>query len=112
MRMRYKIKFLLIPGLLFLSAITAQAQFFYSDTINIQFAPTKVPDGVTWSPSVSLKDGGLSSEKLPPNRAAELWVQSQPISAGMSWRPPMSATIRLDVEAGVEDFTYLHACKG
>ena len=41
--------------------------------------------------------------------SAEVWIQSQPISAGMSWRPPTSATIRLDLDAGAEDFTYLHA---
>jgi hypothetical protein len=41
--------------------------------------------------------------------AAEVWVQSQPISAGMSWRPPTSVTVRLEVEAGAEDFTYLNA---
>jgi hypothetical protein len=107
--MRYKIKFVVFLGLLILSAITAQAQLFSTDTAQIQFGPTKVPDGVTWSPSVSLRDGGLSAEKLPPNMAAEVWVQSQPISAGMSWRPPTSATIRLEVEAGAEDFTYLQA---
>ncbi len=102
-------KFVVFLGLLLPSAITAQAQFFYSDTVIIQFARAKVPDGVTWSPSVSLRGGGLSSEKLPPNMSAEVWVQTQPISAAMSWRPPTSAMIGLKVEAGAEDFTYLHA---
>ena len=105
--MRYKIKFLILS--VFLSAITAQAQLFSSDTTKIQFAPTKVAEGVTWSPSFSLTDGGLFSEKLRPNISAEVWIQSQPISGGMSWRPPTAATISLDVEAGAEDFTYLHA---
>lgn len=109
MRMRCKITFVVFLGLLILPAITAQGQLFSTDTAQIQFGPTKVPDGVTWSPSVSLREGGLSAEKLPPNMASEVWVQSQPISAGMSWRPPMSATIRLEVEAGAEDFTYLQA---
>ncbi|HSE25485.1 MAG TPA: hypothetical protein VLB68_27730 [Pyrinomonadaceae bacterium] len=107
--MRYRFKFVLFLSLLILSASTSRAQFFSSESIQIQFAPTKVPDGVTWSPSVSLKDGGLSAEELPPNMAAEVWVQSQPISAGMSWRPPTSATVRLEVEAGAKDFTYLRA---
>src|SRR6266436_2133328 len=107
--MRNKIKFMVLLGWLFLSTITVRAQFFSSDTTRIQFAPHKVPDGVTWSSSVSLTDGGLFSEKLSPNFSSEVWVQSQPISAGMSWRPPRSATIRLDGEAGSEDFTYLHA---
>ena len=107
--MRYKINVAVFTGLLLVSAITTKAQIFYENRVDIQFAPTKVPDGVTWSPSVSLKDGGLSSEKLPSNRSAEVWVESQPISAGMSWRPPTSATIKLEVDAGAEDFTYLHA---
>lgn len=106
--MRYK-KVVVFLGLLILPAITAQAQLFSTHTAQIQFGPTKVPDGVTWSPSVSLREGGLTVEKLPPNMAAEVWVQSQPISAGMSWRPPTSATVRLEVEAGAEDFTYLQA---
>jgi hypothetical protein len=107
--MRHKIKFIVLLGWFFLSAITVQAQLFSSDITKIQFAPTKVADGVTWSSSVWLTDGGLFSEKLPPNRSAEVWVQSQPISGGMSWRPPTSAKISLDLEAGAEDFTYLHA---
>ena len=107
--MGYKLKFVVLLGLLILSATAAQAQFFFSDTVKLQFAGAKVPEGVTWSPSVSLKDSGLYSEKLPPNMAREVWVQSQPISAGMSWRPPTSTTIRLEVEAGAEEFTYLHA---
>jgi hypothetical protein len=109
MRMRYQIKSVVSLALLLLSAIIAQAQLFFDDTVRIPFAPGKIPDGVTWSPSVSLKDGGLFAEKLPSNRSAEVWVQSQPVSAGMSWRPPTSATIRLEVEAGAEDFTYLNA---
>jgi len=109
MCMGYKIKFILLLSSLFLSAIAVRAQLSSSETTKIQFAPTRIPDGVTWSSSVSLTDVGLFSEQLPRNISAEVWVQSQPISAGMSWRPPTSATIRLDVEAGAEDFTYLHA---
>lgn len=109
MTKQFKIKNLvLLAGLLF-STITAQAQIFSSDTTVIQFAHLKVPDKVTWSRSVSLTESGLSSEKLSENSSAEVWVQSQPISAGMSWRPPTSAKIRLNVEAGAEDFTYLNA---
>ena len=101
--------FRVASGWLFLAAITAPAQLFSSDTARIVFAPRSIPDEVTWSPSVSLTDGGLSAERLPPNTSAEVWVQSQPISAGMSWRPPTSATIRVEVEAGAKEFTYLHA---
>jgi len=107
--MGINIKFPIVLGWFFLVAIAVQAQFFSSDTAKIMFAPTRVPDGVTWSPSVTLADGGLYSEKLPSNMSAEVWVQSQPISAGMSWRPPTAATVRLDVEAGEQDFAYLHA---
>ena len=108
MCMRYKI-ITLVPLWFFLSAISVQAQLFSSDTTKIQFAPAKVAEGVTWSPSLSLTVDGLFSEKLRPNTSAEVWIQSQPISGGMSWRPPRSATISLDLEAGAQDFTYLHA---
>jgi hypothetical protein len=109
MCMGYKFKLIMLLVSLFLSAIAVPAQLSSSDTTKIQFAPTRVPDGLTWSSSVSLTDVGLFLEQLPRNISYEVWVQSQPISAGMSWRPPTSATIRLDVEAGAEDFTYLHA---
>jgi hypothetical protein len=109
MTKQYKIKILvLLAGSLFLTII-AQAQMISSDTTLIQFAPLKVPEDVTWSRSISLTESGLSSEKLPSNSSAEVWVQSQPISAGMSWRPPTSARLRLNVEAGTQDFTYLNA---
>ncbi|HKG62300.1 MAG TPA: hypothetical protein VKB05_21245 [Pyrinomonadaceae bacterium] len=104
MRNKFKVAVLIA---LVLSAITAQAEIFYEHRVDIPFAPAKVPDGVTWSPSLSLKEGGLFSEKLPANMSAEVWVESQPISAGMSWRPPTYTKIRLVVEAGARDFTYL-----
>ena len=107
--LRHKISFVVFLVLLLLPALTVHAQIFSTDKTKIQFAPNKVPDGVTWSQSVSLRDSGLFAEKLPPNMASEVWVQSQPISAGMSWRPPTSASVKLEVEAGAEDFTYLKA---
>ncbi len=107
--MRYKISFLVFLGWLSVATIGVRAQFFSNDTTKIQFAPDKVQDGVTWSTTFSLTDSGLRSDKLPPNMSAVVWVQSQPISAGMSWRPPTWATIKLNVESGAKDFTFLHA---
>jgi hypothetical protein len=92
-----------------LVSITTQAQIFYEDRVDILFAPDKVPDGVTWSSTVSLKDGGLFSEKLPSYMSREVWVQSQPISAGMSWRPPTAVKVRLVVDAGPRDLIYASA---
>jgi len=107
--MRNKIKVAVFILFLLLSATRTKAQIFYEEKVDIPFAPDKVPDGVTWSSTVSLKDGGLFSEKLPSYMSREVWVQSQPISAGMSWRPPTAATIKLVVDAGAKDFTYAHA---
>jgi hypothetical protein len=90
-------------------AATIQAQFFSNDSITIKFAPTEKLDGVTWSPSVSLTDSGLYLERLSPDASAEVWLQTQPTSAGMSWRPPTSIMVRVDVEAGAGDFTYLRS---
>jgi hypothetical protein len=104
--MRDKTKIALLFALLLLLAITTQAEIQYDQRVEIPFAPAKVPDGVTWSPSLSLKEGGLFSEKVPSNVSTDVWVQSQPISAGMSWRPPTFANIKLIVDA--ENFTYLN----
>jgi hypothetical protein len=107
--MRRLRSFVLLFSELSLMAATIQAQFFSSDSITIKFAPTEKLDGVTWAPSVSLTDSGLYLERLSPDRSAEVWVQTQPISAGMSWRPSNSIMVRVDVESGAEDFTYLHS---
>lgn len=107
--MRRLTKFVLLFGALFLITATIQAQFFSSDSIKINFTPTESLDGVTWGPSISLTESGLFLEKLSPNISAKVWVQTQPISAGMSWRPPTSITVNVEVESGSEDFTYLRS---
>jgi hypothetical protein len=86
-----------------------QAQIFSDNSVNIKFAPAETLDGVTWSSSVLLTERGLFSERLAPNTSAEVWVQSQPIAAGWSWRPPNSVWVKVEVESGPEDFTYLHS---
>ena len=90
-----------------LSAITIQAQIFFQNRLEIQFAPNQTPAEATWSPSLSLNDNGLFSAKRPPNTSTEVWVQSQPIAAGISWRPPTFERIKIEVGADAEAFTYL-----
>jgi hypothetical protein len=107
--MRRLTRLVLLFSALSLMAATIQAQFFSSDSITIKFAPTEKLDGVTWAPSVSLTDSGLYLGRVSPDSSAEIWVQTQPISAGMSWRPPSSIMVRVDVESGAEDFTYLRS---
>ena len=107
--MRRLTRFVLLLSALSLMTATIQAQFFSSDSITIKFAPTEKLDGVTWAPAVSLTDSGLYLGRLSPDSSAEIWVQTQPISAGMSWRPPSSIMVRVDVESGAEDFTYLRS---
>lgn len=108
-RMSHQLRFLVLLICLCFTAASVRAQFFSNDTTKIQFAPAQVQDGVTWSDNFSLSDTGLLAAKLPPNMSASVWVQSQPIPAGRSWRPPTSASIVLTVEAGEKDFTYRHA---
>lgn len=109
MRKQYKLNFLTLFGCFLLSAISLNAQIFFGDTTKIQFIPAQIPAEVSWSPSVSLTSSGLFLEKLLPNNSAEVWVQSQPISVGMSWRPPTSAKVRLEIENGAQNFTHLNA---
>jgi hypothetical protein len=91
-----------------LAAVTLQAQIFFQNRVEIQFAPNQTPAEATWSPSLSLNDNGLTSPNLPPNTTTEVWVQSQPMPAGISWRPPTFERIKVEVGSGVEAFTYLH----
>ncbi|HEX3250699.1 MAG TPA: hypothetical protein VHS05_14810 [Pyrinomonadaceae bacterium] len=105
--MRNAIQISVFTVLMVLSAITAQAQIFFDKRVEIQFAPDKIPAEATWSKSVSLNDNGLFSANLPPNTTTEVWVQSQPIPAGILWRPPTFERIKVDVGAGTERFTYL-----
>jgi hypothetical protein len=107
--MRYIIKFSLLFSTLFPMTAAIQAQIGSSNSVKIRFAPAETLNGITWSSSVLLTESGLFLERLAPNTSAEVWVQSQPMAAGMSWRPPTSVMVRVEVESGPDDFTYLHS---
>jgi hypothetical protein len=95
--------------MLFLMTAAIQAQIGSNNAVKIRFAPAEILDGITWNSSALLTESGLFLERLAPNTSAEVWVQSQPIAAGMSWRPSTSVMVRVEVESGPDDFTYLHS---
>jgi hypothetical protein len=107
--MRYLTLLLICLCLPLTATNRGRAQIISGNYTQIEFVPTKVPDGVSWSPSVSLTESGLASKELPENVSAEVWVQSQPIAVGMSWRPPTAVGLKVSVESGVKDFDYLRA---
>jgi len=99
-----------VPVLLIAASITGWAQLLLKDSTSIQFAGARPPEGISWSPSLSLTEAGLVTQ--PVNQAGlswDFWIQSQPIAAGMSWRPPMSSVIRVDVKVPELDSGYLRA---
>ena len=99
-----------VPVFLIAASVTGWAQFFSSYSTPIEFAGTRPPEGINWSSSLSLTETGLVTQ--PVNLAGVswvFWIQSQPIAAGMSWRPPTSSQIHVDVTVPELDSGYLRA---
>jgi hypothetical protein len=95
MKMRHKyIVFTLF--LLIIAIVPAWADILSADSTTIVFARGKVPEGVTWSSAMQLTERGLETKRLSsPNQSWDFWAQSQPISVGLSWRPPTSINLKL-----------------
>jgi hypothetical protein len=92
------------------ASVTGWAQFGSSYSTPIEFARNRLPEGINWSSSLNLTDTGLVTQTV--NQAGAFWtfwIQSQPIAAGMSWRPPTSSDIHVDVAVPELDGGYLRA---
>ena len=99
-----------VPVFLIAASVMGWAQFGSSYSTPIEFARNRLPEGVNWSPSLSLTETGLVTQ--PVNQAGVswvFWIQSQPIAAGMSWRPPTSSQVHVDVTVPEFDRGYLRA---
>jgi hypothetical protein len=109
-----RIKLLYIPYLLLhflpVVALPVPAQIFFAEVTKIEFAPGKLPEGIQWSPSMELTEGGLATRPVgAANASWEVWVQTQPIPIGLSWRPPTSARIKLVLAGLAAEGGYLRA---
>ena len=99
----------LVPAFLIAASISASAQYFSTYSTPIQFLGARPPDELSWSSSIRLTETGLLTPPAKPDASWDFWVQSQPIAAGMSWRPPTSTDIKLAVTVPELDDGYLHA---
>jgi hypothetical protein len=98
MKMR-NIHVLTILLLLSIAVPSALAEILSSDSITIEFVQGRVPEGVTWSPSMLLTNNGLQTKALhSPNAFWNVWIQSQAIPVGLSWRAPTSARLQLSLK--------------
>jgi len=78
-------------------ATATVAQISVSDSTTIEFAGGRPPEGATWSSSLEPTDGGLVTKPTEPHSIWDVWFESPPIPAGMSWRPPTSTRVKLTV---------------
>lgn len=76
---------------------TAVAAILSLEKTEIVFEKDKVPEGVAWSPTFTLTEDGLFSPQPELNTSYEVWIQTQKIPAGLSWRPPHSTRLTLSV---------------
>lgn len=90
-------------------ATSAFAQISVVDSATIELAGARLPEGARWSSSLESTDGGLVTKPTLPNSTWDLWFESPPISAGMSWRPPTSTRLKVTVTGLESEGGYLRA---
>lgn len=92
----------LAAGVAGIAAPSVRAQIFFSDSVTIEFAPGKLPRDVAWSNQMELTSRGLATpQPWAPNTSRDFWVRTQPIAAGLSWRPSTGLGITVNLQ-GVE----------
>ena len=68
---------------------SAWAQIFFGDKVEITFEAGKLSPEITWSDQMELAPSGLATiGPGAPNTSRDFWLQTQPMPAGPSWRPP------------------------
>ncbi len=90
------------PLLLLLLLLTpaASAQIMSGESATVELARGRLPQGVTWSSSLQPSDEGLVTKPLDaPNASWDIWLQTQALPVGLSWRPLTSTSMRLFVNA-------------
>jgi hypothetical protein len=88
-----------VPVLLLGVAIdgSAWAQIYSGNSATIKFEGTQPLEEVSWSAGVSRTAAGLMITGVPATSERPFWIQSPPVSAGISWRPPRSTTAAVTV---------------
>jgi hypothetical protein len=73
------------------------AQISNTDSTTIEFAGGRLPEGTRYSTAFETIDSGLVTKPTAPHTVWNVWFESPPLSAGMSWRPPTSTHVKLIV---------------
>ena len=110
MRMKLRpIPCILLPFMMAAYATATVAQISVTDSTTIGFAGGRAPEGATWSSSLEPTDGGLVTKPTGPHSIWDIWFESPPLPAGMSWRPPTSTRVKLTVTGLESEGGYLRA---
>jgi hypothetical protein len=107
--MKSKMQLVLLASCLFLMTAIGQAQYHSNNSVKIKFSSDENLSEVTWEPRASLTNNGLFIEKMPSDRSAEIWVATQPIPVGLSFRPATSVNVNVLVEAVPNSFSFLRS---
>jgi hypothetical protein len=94
---------------LLLTTIQTQAQYNSTNSVKIEFSSAENLSEITWASYASVTEKGLFIAKLPSDQSAEMWVMTQPIPVGLSFRPGTSVGVNLAVEAAPNSFSFLQA---
>lgn len=74
------------------AATSAVAQISVAGSTMLEFAAGRLSEGARWSSSLEPTEDGLVTKPTGPNSAWDVWFESPPLPAGMSWRPPTSSS--------------------
>jgi hypothetical protein len=88
---------------------SAWAQIYSGNSATIKFEGTQPLEEVSWSPALTRTAAGLLLQGVPQGSLREFWIQSQPVAAGRSWRPPRSTSATVTVNTSQLNGGYLRA---
>lgn len=91
------------------AASSAIAQISNTESTAIEFAGRRPTAGARWSSSFQATDGGLVTKPAGQESNWEVWFESPPLAAGMSWRPPTSTRVKLSFTGLEAEGEYLRA---
>jgi len=80
------------------------SQIFFTDKVGISFEGGKLSPEVTWSDQMELTPSGLATlGPGAPNTSRDFWLQTPPMPAGPSWRPPRNASVTVTLKGSEFD---------
>src|SRR6185295_10949483 len=101
--------YILLLFMMVSAANSVFAQISVTDSSTIEFAEGRLPEGARWSSSLEPTERRLVTKPTGPNSTWDVWFESPPVSAGMSWRPPTSTRIKLTITGLQSEGGYLDA---